>query len=391
MSATIICNGCGARLTVPDGYTRNKMQCPECGVMCPVVPQPAARPKAEERPPVREAAPVEEENVLDAEPAEPPAPVAAIAKRPAPAKGLAECPRCGEMVRATARKPGKKRRCPACNAPWPDLEAVPPSGRGRETTPQRGEPPPIPVGPPPDEFAGSSPDDDPETSNPYRTADVGARRCPGCSDLLQPEVVLCTRCGFDLRTGRKVIKRYGPLECTWDSGMPLRTRLVLFLLCQAAALIAVGIGFITMEDDLAIAIPTFGLSWIIYTAMTAFLVGTFNHGHLKRYKSGRVDLSLRQRVGFIPMPPKEIDVRAHCGVTTGATANNSLVDWLIFLFLLMSAVFPAIVYWYCALYKINYTVTLTGEHQAPEELVYSGWSEEQMHEIRQALADALTL
>lgn len=384
MSMDIICNGCGARLTVPDGYSRNKMQCPECGVMCPVAPQPAARPKADARRPAPEPAPVAEPDLLDVveeEPVAPPPRVTAIARRPTPAKGLSECPRCGEMVRAPARKSGKRRRCPACSALWPDVDAVP----------KAPPPPPRPVAPPPDEFAGSSPDDDPETSNPYRTADVGARRCPGCSDLLQPEVVLCTRCGYDLRTGRKTVKQYQPFTHTWDSGMPLTTRLILFMLCQAAALIAIGTGLVIFADDLWVAIPTFGLSWMVYTAMTAFLLGSFQTGRLKRYKSGKVDLTLRLRVAFIPMPPKDIDVRAHTGVVSAATANNSAVDWLIFFFLLMSALFPAIVYWYCALYKTTYTVTLTGQHGAPMETVYSGWSEEQMQEIKQALADALTL
>ena len=36
MSATLICNGCGTKVQVPDGHTKLKLRCPECGVLCEV-------------------------------------------------------------------------------------------------------------------------------------------------------------------------------------------------------------------------------------------------------------------------------------------------------------------------------------------------------------------
>src|SRR5271156_1781958 len=32
----VICQGCGQAFSVPEGYTRNKIQCSSCGVICPV-------------------------------------------------------------------------------------------------------------------------------------------------------------------------------------------------------------------------------------------------------------------------------------------------------------------------------------------------------------------
>src|SRR5262245_18550870 len=32
----VICQGCGQAFDVPEGYARNKIQCPGCGVICPV-------------------------------------------------------------------------------------------------------------------------------------------------------------------------------------------------------------------------------------------------------------------------------------------------------------------------------------------------------------------
>src|SRR5262245_34819080 len=36
MSERIICQGCGQRVELPEGYRRNKIQCPECGVITAV-------------------------------------------------------------------------------------------------------------------------------------------------------------------------------------------------------------------------------------------------------------------------------------------------------------------------------------------------------------------
>jgi predicted RNA-binding Zn-ribbon protein involved in translation (DUF1610 family) len=378
MSLTIVCHICSARLTVPDGYVRDKLRCPECGVMCPLPPRPVEK-KADERQPAEDAARFEDDEPAKPVRSAPPPPVTTFLKEPAD-KGFATCPHCGEMVRAPARKRARQAKCPNCGAAWPAPVAPP-----------KPAPASVPLPPLPDEFAGSTPDQDPESGNPYRTADVGSRRCPGCSDRLAPEVVVCVRCGFDLRTGRKIAKEYQPLERSWNSGMPLQMRLVLFLLSQAIALIAVGAGFLSVEDSPAIKVWTFGLSWLVYTTMTGFLLGTFDRFEMKRHRSGRVDLVRTWRVGFIPWPPTKIDVRDYFGVIHAARSHSGMLEWLVFIFLLGFGLVPALLYWYCAIHQIEYTVALTSVHGNPEVYVYRGWSEKQMHEIKETLQQAMTV
>lgn len=375
----IVCHGCGASLTVPDDYLRNKMQCPACGVMCQILTRPAVKKQAEERPPAEDAA-----GFADDEPVtpihSPPPPVTTFLEKPAAAgAGLATCPHCGEIVRTPAAKRGKRAKCSVCGGA---LQA--PAVRRKPVLP------PLPVPPPPDEFAGSTPDEDPETSNPYRTADPGSRRCPGCTAQLGSEVVVCVRCGFDLRVGRKTVKEYQKIERSWDSGMPPRLRRTLFLLCQLAAFMAIVAGFMTVEDPPLIAVPTYGLSWLVYTVMTAFMLGTYDHSELKRHRSGRVELTRTWRFGFIPRQPTKIDVRDYSGVSTGVT-HVDWWEWIIFISLFGFGVVPAIIYWYCAIYKVEYRVALTKDHEVPEIYVYRGWNPEQMHEIKQILRDALTV
>jgi DNA-directed RNA polymerase subunit M/transcription elongation factor TFIIS len=368
MSVPIVCNGCGGRLTVPDDYARNKMQCPDCGVMCVIPPRTAAKKQA------AVSQPVEEPRFDDEEPAAP----TPFAEAPAPAgKGLLTCRSCGELVRAPATKRGKKRHCPVCGAAWPETAV-----RGKQA-------PSLPIPPPPDEFVGVAIDEDPDSGNPYGTADPGARRCPDCTELLAPGVAVCVRCGFDLRAGRKVVKEFQRLDQSWDCGMSLQLRVILFLLCQAAALTAFALGFAILDNPIREMIATFVFAWMTYTVMTAFLLGTYEHIHLKRSKSGKIDLTKTWRIGFVRFPSAEIDLRSRFGVICGADEYAKMWDWLMLIVLLGSGIVPAVIFYYFAIHKTKYFVGLCGEHESLEEKIYRGWDREQMLEIQHTLRNAL--
>ena len=180
------------------------------------------------------------------------------------------------------------------------------------------------------------------------------------------------------------------MDMSWTSGMSLGMRVALFLLCQAAALTAIVVGLATLDNPIHEEIATFAASWLVYTMMTGFLLGTYDHFHLRRYKSGKVDLIRTWRIAFVPFPPRPIDVRAYFSVTTGASEYANWWDWLIFCILLSAGIIPALIYWYFAIHKTEYFVGLCGEHEHIEEKVYRGWSKERMLEIQQTLGDALT-
>ena len=367
MSDPIVCNGCGGRLTIPDDYARNKMQCPDCGVMCVIPPRAAAKKKAPAPPSA------EEPRFEDDEPVAP----TRFAERPTPSrKGQATCRQCGELVRPPASRRGKRGQCPVCGADWPEPTA-------------RVKPAAAPIPPPPDEFAGATIDDDPDSGNPYGAADAGARRCPDCTELLAPGVAVCIRCGFDLRAGRKVVKEYQRWDQSWDCGMSLQLRVILFLLCQAAAVTAFALGFAVLANPIREMIATFIFTWMIYTMMTAFLLGTYEHIHLKRYKSGKIDLRKTWRIGFVRFPSAEIDLRSRFGVMCGADEYAKLWDWLMMFVLFGSGIVPGVIFWYFAIHKDKYFVGLCGEHESLEEKIYRGWNREQMLEIQRTLRDAL--
>src|SRR6516165_416509 len=118
MSFAVVCHICSARLTVPEGFKRDKMRCPQCGVLCPVPHRPAEKKKSQR--PVEEIAPREADQPATPvrEPATPvrsapPQPVMTFLKE-LPEKGLATCLHCGESVRPPKAKRGRRGRCPVC-------------------------------------------------------------------------------------------------------------------------------------------------------------------------------------------------------------------------------------------------------------------------------------
>jgi len=72
MSLQILCDGCGKQFNIADDYSRNKIQCPDCGVMCEI----PARPKRSGRGQPRPLAPPSEGGEKPGSLAAPPLPLA---------------------------------------------------------------------------------------------------------------------------------------------------------------------------------------------------------------------------------------------------------------------------------------------------------------------------
>lgn len=374
----LICEGCGQPVPLPEGYRRNKIQC-ACGVICTVpesarpadeeTPAPkrgAAKAKARsaveeeaerwllDEPPPAEAPPRKPPRFRDPEPAEPP-----------PAKrGAAEvrfgCRRCGRPVR-------RQGECPDCDADKLPAEA-------------REEPV---FWPSVDEPAGAGEEED---SAPYGVEGADEVKCPKCSFMLPPGSVLCVRCGFHLEKREKITKTYQPIAREWDNGAR-QARWALFGACEFLALVASLYGVVQGAID----VGTFLGSYLFFTAMMAFLFGTFDHLHLTRDARGKVRLTKTWRVCFFARPPKNIDVRRFEGIVSGQHRPVTSYDSLFFYLLLMSGIIPGVIWWYLVFYKVTYHVSLSRDHGFPEQIVYSGWSEKQMQEIASTLRDATGL
>jgi hypothetical protein len=382
MSGRVICHGCGQWVPLPEGYRRNKIQCPACGVICEVTE--AARAAAASTPPAapapapkrREPSPRDEDERWAAdffaaadEPSDRPVPVEEEQQPPSdeepeydgrpPPRQVSHAPmkfpcrRCRRLIE-------RQGECPYC------AEEEAEAGAPRLTI---DEPQPA--------------EDDEDDGQPYILDGGNDVSCPKCTKQLPPNSTFCTRCGYDFRRRKKVRKTFQPLARAWETNYSLAVRKTIFFWLQVFG-ISVGLWWnLTYNGDWF----AFAGSTVLFAAMTAFLLGTFDRIELRRDEKGRVTLTKLRRYCFFLAPEKRIEVRGFEGVITGRSSEVSAVEWIVCIILLLMIV-PGIVYWYYVIHKISFRVSLAQDHGREVELVYHGWREEQMRDIQLTLCGA---
>ncbi len=379
----MICQGCGQSFSLPAGYSRSKIQCSGCGVICTVTAETASdRTAPSQKRPSRQLsqATVTEPSIEDQaaalwqEPASPPpsaladesTPVFADESTVAPVADplptrrkelLVPCRRCGKLIR-------RQRECPDCDAAEEPLIAKIGSLELDEPSPPR-----------------SILDEDDPT--PYQLADKDIPTCPSCRKELPKGGVVCPGCGFDRRNNRKVTREFEPIHRVWDADMSLETRLRWLAAAQGfhwlLALLAVLAGQ---------SVWPFFIAWPFFTAMLCFVLGTFDRITLTRDRRGRTRLIKQWRCFFVPLQPVTTEVRGFEGVTTGRWHDAGLLEWLVVINLIPLGLIPAIIYWYNAIHCQHCHVALALNHGHAEVWVYRGRSEQQMNDIADTLGNA---
>lgn len=383
----VICQGCGQSFDVPAGYGRNKIQCPGCGVICAVPAdggRSSARAPSRSPAPRKEAAPepepVSEEQtagwlrepepvpLFDDEPVAKPAAPAKPATAPAtgrkPAEALFPCRRCGRQIR-------KQRECPSCDVEPQGLLSETPEEVSPRVSMELDEVLPV---------ATDGEDDD----SPYVLADKPAATCPRCRREMGEGAVLCTSCGFDQRTKRKVARTYEAMARTWETDMPLAQRLLYLGLYQVVHWVVA----VMVVAVLGVGVWPFVVTWPLLTGILCFILGTYDRVQLVRDRKGRVSITVEWRLCFVPAKKETTEVRGFEGVTTGQWLDAGFLEWLVFGSLLFLGIVPALIWWYHAIHKVYYHVALSRDHGHAEVYVYRGKREDQMQQIAEAVCNA---
>jgi len=376
MPGSVTCNSCGHNVQLPDDFQRRKVRCPECGVYCEVA-TPSQQRKAPKEP-------AKQEIPSDAAPPraafpEPPA-IEETARVSAPAEPAMEKPRkksrvlhctfCGELVRAKADK------CPNCGSkivrppPLPKPVAAAPR-------PKKIIKPPAPV----------QTSDDEEDSLPY-SVDIGPQEiiCANCQKRLPADAVLCVHCGSNLESGEKVERVYEKIDRQWESNMSLSRRKTIYIVTQAIVFPLMLVLALRRGEPFSFIVP-----WLFGSALLAFLLGTYDRIDLKRNKRGQVQLSKTWRLCFRERQTMKIVPWEYEGIKIMRNYKFQLMDFLLFLMLLVMGVIPGILWWMWVMNKATYYVALTQRHGFPELSLYHGSSETQMDEIAQILINATGL
>jgi hypothetical protein len=345
MSDAILCHGCGQQVPIPAGHTRNKMQCPQCGVMLEL---PAARKKPA--------------------PAAPPPPLARRAsegaRRPPPTKPVAPEPDEDEAI--TNILLGGESPLSV----QPDEPAAAPAPPPRAPAPE----------PEPESYVSSNDDD----GLPYAVSGGLDRPCPNCEKRLAPGTALCPGCGFNLRTGKKAPKKtYEPLARHWETGLAPASRIGLFALGLALTL-AGGIAGLVLGDSVFLLVA----SPLGFVVMAGFLLGTWDAIDLTRDKRGKVRLTKTWRVYFVPQAAMEIPVYECEEIVQTMESYAGFFEWLILFTLLPFGIIPGVLWWYHAIHSNHYTVALARDNGYPVAILYRGLNERLMKEIAAAVREA---
>jgi hypothetical protein len=223
-----------------------------------------------------------------------------------------QCPGCGRRLLVPDDCRGQKAKCPECGTVRM-LPAAAEEGSGRQAVPVRAAAcRPEPAGAP--EGGG------------YAVVEDGSP-CPKCLIILPPRAVLCIRCGFDQRTGRKREAAAEPVDRRWDVGLSFPWRLGI---CIALGCLFPLIG--ALRGDLVVAL---GLTFS-GPVLAALLLGTYIKLRLVRSARGKVLLTKTWCFCFIPTWGRQVNVRRfdrlviESRITSGGARLSGMV-WMVLL------------------------------------------------------------
>jgi predicted RNA-binding Zn-ribbon protein involved in translation (DUF1610 family) len=330
VSVSVICTGCGKNLEVGDDYIRKKMRCPECGVIFDL-----------------------------------PAPEK---KTPSPSQSASR------PIRSATPKPQPKERVPEPISVQTAVKEALPLSRSPSVPPK---PPSASRDEPEPSVAGAKDGENLESED---------ERCPVCNELLPVKANQCPLCGYLLPVGKKAFKINQPLERHWEAGLPFRKRLRMFLACQGAAVAAMIAGSLAGQNPWIFLFP-----WLVFTGMTAFLFGSYDRIDLTRNKRGKVRLKQTWRICFRLRPPITHRLGDYEELATGVANDFGNTDWIIILFLFLSGVIPAVIWWFCTFHKDNYFVVLCRDHGYPAVTLYRGWSEAHAQDMAKTICEVTGL
>lgn len=387
MGIAIACSGCGQALQVSDDDVRPEIECLWCGRKTVI-----ARPAVSEVNTPPTASEVQAPNLsLDESPLRSAVPMATGASiLPSDDLPLAPVERGEPPRQATAPVPAPAEPAPLAR-PWYEqkpFDLQPLDQAVRAPTPPAAVPPPL---------ARVVDDDDDDDGQPYEFDGRQDRPCPECGKFVAFDAGLCLSCGYDFKAGKRVKKTYQPISRNWESGWPLATRKRLFLIGQAIALPMSLLGAFSLGSPWGFFAP-----WGLFTAMTIYLLGTFDRVELTRNKKGKVTLKQTWWVFFQQRPTHTIALADYDGVTFGKAYRADFWDWMVTVVwfgcgglwgvfitppLFGLGLLMAILWWYYFVNKETYYVALTKDHGHPALNLYRGWSDAQARDMHDTIKD----
>src|SRR5262249_31743120 len=154
----------------------------------------------------------------------------------------------------------------------------------------------------------------------------------------------------------------------------------LFLLGAAVGLALAILGAVLQGEPFVFLAP-----WMFYTALLAFILGTFYRIDFRRSEESNIRLARTWPLCFFTQSPVRIPVKNYQGVVTGMGTDADFWTWFMAFLLFLYAIVPAVLWWYYVIHQDAYYVALTQGHGATDLILYRGRSQSQAEEIAATL------
>lgn len=389
--SNISCGNCGGKIKLPGGYAKAKIRCGLCGYYAEVPPDmrsaatdeedaPPPKPKAKAKSRPATPPPVDDEDDSPSPPKKRPAP-------PPPSQPP------GRTVVQPIDEDEDDEDTPVPADRPPPVRARPkadPKDKRPEFTPQAG------VGDP--YLEGNQDYDDP---TPYGVEGDGLKRCPECHNELPHDATLCIHCGIHLDDDNRPVRKrpkkkrtYTEIDRSFGEGFPLPTRIGIMagVLVLNSLLIVLGVFAAEGGKPGVGGVITGAFTFVVNSALQAFIIGTFDTLRVQRNEKGRGTLTRQRRVAFIPLAPQAVEWKHLTGVGRLATHSGSIIDWVTCVYLLVATgCLPGILFWWFVLKPERYHAVLCNLYGGVEETLFRGKDQAQAEEVVGVVADATGL
>ena len=203
--------------------------------------------------------------------------------------------------------------------------------------------------------------------------------CPGCSDLLPQGTILCTRCGFDLRTGKKKKTTVKPVSLHYGPKFSATNRIILWGIMGLPLVLPYIFGWVPL------AVNTFFLTLFAWILM-AFILGTWGELSVERKANGRTLFTRAIRVGFVPLLPQTFTSDKFIGMKAELRGEVTLIDYIVMVAMFGMLILPGIIFYFTVFMRPEYAIILTGEHGMSLEQIYRSRDTKRTWEILEEIS-----
>lgn len=203
--------------------------------------------------------------------------------------------------------------------------------------------------------------------------------CPGCSDLLPRTTVLCTRCGFDLRTGKKKKTMVKPISLHYGPKFSAKNRMIVW------GLLGLQLALPFLMGWLSFAVSNFSLTLFAWLLM-AFILGSWGELSVERKANGRTLFTRSMRIGFIPLIPWTYSSDKYIGLKAELRGEVSMIDYIVMVAFTGMFIVPGIIFYFTVFMRPEYAIILTGEFGMSLEQIYRSRDTKRTWEILEEIS-----